>query len=397
MGIVSTISRLPTAVLPRSTSRSRRRLLDPAAAGFLARTTGLSVDASFFVTNLASLAVLVSVGLSLILRQIRSVGFARAIVLSPMVLIRFREIYLPDCMHAALVALFFLLLVRGAWWYAMPLLFLMQVTRESTVLLTFVVVLVTLYHRNWKLAGTAVLCTLLGMGVVSRYGNQGQGNIHGANTVVYLVGKVPFNFLTNVCGVCMWTNTHAKNDPETYPNEPLVKYELPAWIPTGSSAKSASITLDPTLPLAHVRMLITILGIMPSLVLSVILWKRRHLVLDDGLSQVGLTALVYGTLAFLMSPILGTSVGRYLSYAWPLAWIAAPELLIRYFDADNRLIRRLAWLQAIASWIPLLLLESGVGDAPRNLVAIAVALPCHILAVKMLKQHRIFNDAGKIA
>ena len=190
-----------------------------------------------------------------------------------MVLIRFREIYLPDCMHAALVALFFLLLVRGAWWYAMPLLFLMQVTRESTVLLTFVVASVTLYHRNWKLAGTAVLCTLLGMGVVSRYGNQGQGNIHGANTVVYLVGKVPFNFLTNVCGVCMWTNTHAKNDPETYPNEPLVKYELPAWAPTGSMRQVGIYTLDPTLPLAHVRMLITILGIMPSLVLSVILWE----------------------------------------------------------------------------------------------------------------------------
>src|SRR4051794_24502340 len=44
------------------------RVLNPAVVGFVARTTGMSLDTAFFVTNVVSLAVLVSAGLSLILR-----------------------------------------------------------------------------------------------------------------------------------------------------------------------------------------------------------------------------------------------------------------------------------------------------------------------------------------
>ena len=91
-----------------------------------------------------------------------------------MLVTMFREIYMPDCMHAALVAVFFLLLARGAWLWAVPLLFFAQMTRESTVLLTFVLVLVAGYQRKWKLAVAAILVTLLAMVVVGRVTNQSQ-------------------------------------------------------------------------------------------------------------------------------------------------------------------------------------------------------------------------------
>ncbi len=190
------------------------RLLDPAISGLISRTTGLSLEASFYVVNVACLAVLLSAGLILIMGRVRSLGFVLSIVLTPILLYRFREVYLPDCMHAALAAVFFLALSRGFTWFAVPLLFLMQVTREATVLLTFFLVALSAYQRKWKLAGTAVLFTVLGIGFVGHFAKQGLGNIHEANELVYLVGKVPFNFLTNVCGVRMWTNTHAKNDPQ---------------------------------------------------------------------------------------------------------------------------------------------------------------------------------------
>src|SRR5262245_43158261 len=86
------------------------RVLRPVLAGFVAKATGLTIDQSFFVTNVVNLAVLVSAGLSLVWRHIRSWGFAVAIVLSPNLLSLFREIYMPDCMHAALAAVFFLAL-----------------------------------------------------------------------------------------------------------------------------------------------------------------------------------------------------------------------------------------------------------------------------------------------
>src|SRR3954451_2719216 len=83
------------------------RLLHPVVAGLLSRTTGVEVETAFFLTNLVSLAVLTWVGLTLILGKIRSLGLAAAIVLGPTILFRFREIYMPDCLHAAIAAVFF--------------------------------------------------------------------------------------------------------------------------------------------------------------------------------------------------------------------------------------------------------------------------------------------------
>jgi hypothetical protein len=365
------------------------RLLHPLVVRVLAQVTGVSVDAAFFTTNVASLAVLVSVGLILVLGQIRSVGLAAAIILCPMVLIRFREIYMPDCMHAAIAAVFFLLLRRGAWWYAMPLLFFMQLTRESTVLLTFFVAIVVMYHRKWKLAGAAVLCTLLAIGVVGRYAGEGQGNVHGASNLVYFVGKVPLNLLPNVFGVRIWTNTHAKVSPKAFPNEPLVTFELPAWLPSGSMNQIGIYSFEPAIPLATARMLLTFLGIMPSLVLVVLGWRRWQLVRDDGLSPVGQLSLSYGLAAYLLSPALGTAVGRYIFYGWPMTWIAAPELLVRYFNTNKKLIGQLTWLQAIACWTPLLLGTRALGTLSQNLISVAVALPCHVIAIKLLNRNRI--------
>ena len=109
---------------------------------------------------------------------VRSASLALAIVLCPMTLILFRDIYMPDCMHAGLAAVFFLLLARKGWWWAVPLLFFMQVARDSTVLLTFALVVVGAYHRMWKMAIAAVLFIVLGIGVVNHVASRGQSNIH---------------------------------------------------------------------------------------------------------------------------------------------------------------------------------------------------------------------------
>jgi hypothetical protein len=368
------------------------RVLHPAFAGFLSRTTGLSVDASFFVTNVMCLAVLVRVGISLVLRQVPSVQLAMAIVLAPVVLLEFREIYMPDIMHAAFAAVFFLLLVRGALWYAVPLLFLMQVTRESTLLLTFFVFLFAAYHRKFWFAGAAIVFTILGMGVVSRVAGEGQGNVHGASALVYFVGKVPFNALPNLFGVQIWTNTHAKNDPETFPDEPLVTFDLPSWLPSGSMRQVGIYKFNLVTPLTTLRIFMNYLGIVPSLVFLAMFWKRWRLTRQDELSFASQIALAYGVTSYLLVPFLGASIGRYVAYAWPMAWVATPELLARNFDTNHRFIGRLASLQAIACWTPLLLKVCGVALAPLNVISIAVAIPCHAIAVKLLRRTRIAAD-----
>ena len=372
------------------------RVLHPAVAGFVSRTTGLSLDAAFFLMNVISLAVLVSAGMIFILGRIRSLRLAMAILLTPMTLFLFREIYMPDCMHAALAAVFFLLLARGAWLYAVPLLFLMQVTRESTILLTFFVVLAAAYQGKWKLAVTAILFTALGMGVVSRAAHRGLGNIHESNTLVYLVAKVPFNLVTNITGLRTWTDTHAKNDPAYFHGEPMFSFDLPDWLPRGAMRQMGIYNWDPDIPLMVFRIMLAHLGIIPAVVFAVIVWKRWRLVRDDGLSLIGIVALTYGVASYLLIPCLGTAISRYISYAWPLAWIAAPELLARYYKTSDQLIVKLTWLQVIVSWMPLLR-KLGVASMPLNIMAIAVALPCHIIAIKLLRQNRITHDDGDLS
>jgi hypothetical protein len=300
----------------------------------------------------------------------------------------FREIYMPDCMNAAFVAVFFLLLAQGKWLWAAPLLFFAQMARESTVLLTFVLALVAGYQRKWKLACAGILVTLLAIGVVGRVTSQSQKSIHETNTLVYMVGKVPFNFFTNICGIRMWTNTHAKNDPSLYPNPPLLSIELPAWVPTGAMRQVGVYSIEPTLPLSVARAFLTLFGVTVSLTLLVICWRRQHVLRDDAVSLAGVLGLTYGLFAYLLGPSIGASFGRLIAYGWPMAWVASPELLARYFNCNNQLTRRFAWLQVITCWTPLLLKVVGLPAVATDLVAIAVAIPCHVMTIKMLKQNR---------
>jgi hypothetical protein len=240
----------------------------------------------------------------------------------------------------------------------------------------------------WKMAVAAILVTVLGVVVVGRVASEGRSNIHDANTLVYLVGKVPFNFLTNVCGLKMWTNTHAKNDPDGFPNEPLLSFELPSWVPTGSMRQVGIYRIAPEIPLMLARIMLTWFGIMPSVVLLVIVWRRWRLAREDALSFSGQLSLTYGSLAFLLGPCIGASIGRLVGYAWPLAWVAAPELLVHYFNTSKRLIGQLTGLQATACWTPLVLKQVGVAEIPADLVSVAVALTCHVVAFKILRRNR---------
>jgi hypothetical protein len=277
--------------------------------------------------------------------------------------------------------------------WATPLLFIAQMTRESTVLLTFVLALVAGYQRKWKFAVAAVLVTLLAMVAVARVTNQSRKSIHETNTLVYMVGKVPFNFFTNICGIRMWTNTHAKNDPSLYPNPPLFQVELPAWMPVGAMRHVGVYSIEPAIPLSVARAFLTLFGVTISVVLLVIYWRRRKVLREDGLSQAGVLALTYGLFAYLLGPLIGASYGRLIAYGWPMAWIATPELLARYFNTSDRLIRQFTWLQVIACWTPFVLKEFGVPNVATDFLALAVAVGCQVLAIKALRQNRVVAAA----
>ena len=119
-------------------------------------------------------------------------------------------------------------------------------------------------------------------------------------------------------------------------------------------------SIEPAIPLSVARAFLTLFGVTISVVLLVICWRRQQVLREDGLSQAGVLALTYGLFAYLLGPLIGASFGRLIAYGWPMAWVAAPELLARYFNTSDRLIRQFTWLQVIACWTPLLLKAFGV-------------------------------------
>jgi hypothetical protein len=370
------------------------RVLNPAVSGFISRTTGWSIHTSFFLTNLVLTTIWVAIGLQWTIRRTGSIALALAIVLTPMTLYYAREIYGSDCVHAGLTAIFFLLIAKGLFWFAIPLLFVLQLARDSTLLLTFVFVLVSAYRRKWGFAIAAVLFTALGVGVVGQIAKQGKSNIHEQGTLVYLVGKVPFNFFTNVCGLRMWTNTHAETLPQGYPNEPLVKIQLPDWMPTGKMRQVGIYEIDWLGPSRCASVMSTLFGVTTVIPLFVIVRRRWRLVRDDGLSFVALLSLVYGVCAFLIGPCLGAGYLRLTSHGWPLAWIAAPELLAHYFNLspnNKRFTGQLIWLQVICAWPPFVLQELGMHFEYAFLIALAIAIPCYVLAWRLLRRNWAFE------
>ena len=366
------------------------RILLPWIARQLRSGLGLALEDAFRLVGMLGLVTLVASVVWLMQPHLNQVTIAAAILVTPAFLALHREIFLSDGLHAALIAACLLALHHQRWVTGLVLLFLLQLTRESTLLFSCFLIGVWAVQRKWKPAAGAGLATVAGMAVVGGLAGAGQSNIHQTNPIVYMLAKIPFNFLTNVCGVRMWTNTHAAYNQTAYADPPMVFWDLPTWFPTGSVHQIGIYKLDLSYPLWVTATWLTLFGVLPTLVLLVFRRRSRHLLRDRGLSFPVLVAALYGTTCFLIGPLLGAGVERLVTYGWPCFWIAVPALLHRYFSLDSGPCNRLAILHSVACWTPFVARRLGIDD--RTLVAavsLAIAVPCH--AATLLLARRTFD------
>src|SRR5580698_7295772 len=177
------------------------RILGPAMAGWLGRITGLGVDTGFLLLGVVCLiALLILVARLLWSWQAGIVIFA-AIFLMPFWVDIFHDYYLPDLLHAAILAAILLCLLFGHVGSAMLLLFPAYLARESTVLVAICLVFACWRRIRLRFAVIWVLA-LLCAGLVSRhYGQSGPASVHGLSGVTYILGKLFWSFFKNVLGV----------------------------------------------------------------------------------------------------------------------------------------------------------------------------------------------------
>ncbi len=339
------------------------RILGAAAAGWLGRVTGLGVDRGFFLFGIGCLMVLLILMMRLLWSWRSSTVVFAAIFLMPFWVDLFHDYYLPDLLHATLLAALLLSLVSGRITVAMLLLFPAYVARESTQLIVLCLVLAAWRRLPTRAVAAGVLAVVAGALVSRHYGNLGAPGAQGVGTASYLLGKAGWSFFHNILGLPLWSNV-------------LPECRSPFWVaalPHGYHFGAVRIIgLCPPSAWGPARVLLSwfgIFGIGPALGIAFF----RPLLASAGASRAsvpshipgdsaaeGLTiayrfSVIYGLISLLLAPLLGASTDRLVEYAWPFFFVALPIFLVGH----PRLVRgighsRAGWLLAlhlVVSWI----------------------------------------------
>ncbi len=256
-----------------------------------------------------------------------------------------RDATLPDVHAAAWLATVLALTAWRAWW-ALPVLVLAIVCRESLALVGPVLAIMAWRQGRRRLAFGALVATAVGLGLVSSV--TGDGNIHHLRGWLYLPAKSAFNLLRNVLGLEPWTSTR-----DSW--ERVWTWQLPAWIPAGEITEVGFCGFRPLRPAWLLTSLVCWFGVAPGWLLG----RRRTVARCWAEAPLwAQVALVYGVLAALLTPAEGTQVWRLFGYAWPAVWLALPAL------AGGPRERRLTILIAhwLAGWVLPLLAWRWSGD-----------------------------------
>jgi hypothetical protein len=300
------------------------RTLGPAIAGALGRWTGAGVDTGFLMAGVICLIALITLLSALLWSWRAPAAIFAAIFFMPFWADIFHDYYLPDLLHAAILAAMLLLLLFGSVGSALLLLFPAYLTRESTALVAICMVF-ALWRRThlWKaLLGAVAMSAAV---LLSRhYGAAGAGTVHGMGGGGYILGKLVWSFFKNVLGLPLWSNTLPECNPIWGPARLLL-----AWF--------------------------GIFGIGPALLL--VLWRKMISPAPPlrteppGKAVVFRFSTVYGLTCVLLAPLLGASADRLVEYSWPIYFVVLPWLLVSACDTRHS---RLTWilpLHLLTGWV----------------------------------------------
>jgi hypothetical protein len=306
------------------------RILGPATAGWLGRVTGLGVDTGFLLLGIVCLVALIALIAGLLWSWRAPIAIFAGVFLMPFWVDIFHDYYLPDLLHATILAAILLCLLFGHTGLALLLLFPAYLARESTLLLALCLIFACWRRIPLRSAGIGLLAMAAGVLVSRHYGHSGPATVHGLGGGAYILGKFVWSFFKNVLGLPLWSNTL----PEC----------SPTWVtalphPLGAIRRVG--VCQPSL-WGPGRLLLAwfgIFGIGPAL--AIVLWRRmvpalsgqgRDPKLTPGMVIVFRFCVVYGVISILMTPLLGASVDRLVEYGWPFYFVVLPWFIFAYYN-----------------------------------------------------------------
>jgi hypothetical protein len=355
------------------------RQLGPLIVRGLAALTHVSLYHCFFALGVVSLLTVAVITGWLLLE--RGAGWLALVATGGLYFWTaiFGGFMLPDTFGAALLAVFLLCLWREQFAWSALLLFPMFVARESTVLVLACLLIVGWRRLSWATKGLAVVSSAAGMLVVKHLTVHALSNRENISPLLYMLGKVPWNFCSNVLGMGPWMTTFT-----TFCPVPRWTMHLPAGLHIGAARVVGLCGWDITW---HPRLILIVLcsfGLLPMLTLyllryhSASLWSRKFFVQF---------CVVFGTVSFLMAPLLGRTIERLYLYSWPLFLLITPVAAAQVFQR-----KRIPWavflpIHLATAWLDGLLFASWEQASVLRAWTLCVVVIClNLLAWRMLRR-----------
>lgn len=364
------------------------RILYPLIVGNFSEITKLTLNDSFLVINALALIAFIAT-ITIILKSTTSYSIiALPLLFSPFLLFLFSGYYLPELFYASLLSLFIVCIIYHKYYHSLILLFLLLLTRENTVILSLSLVAISVWKSQKMFALVTIIVTILGLTITYLAALQGGPNVHNLNPFFYMVFKIPANFLNNVMGLRLWTDTLAAN-PITAANfsqNPLISVMLPKWLQLGGIHKIgiSPFTIEP--PIYTIECLLTIFGVAPSLLFVDLKSHYQELKTNNyGM----LIILLYGVFSFIIGTSSGADTYRLISYGWPAFIIATPILIYKHYSLDLNSICLLFIIHSFICWMPWIFTAIINNYILCNTLIIVCAIIFHYLAIRELRKARV--------
>ena len=259
------------------------------------------------------------------------------------------------------------------------ILFLLFLTRESTIILGLIFIVVSWFRSKKILALAALIIVMISFYTTSAIGSIGQPNIHQLSGLVYLPLKFIYNFAANIFGIKLWVNTYTSC-------EPLFRFNLPAFSQLGAISEGGFCGFDFSLPLYTLLTLLTIFGIGPLLLFCFL--RKRHKKIFQEFSFWAVVALVYGLMHYFIGVFAGTGIQRIVGYSWPAFLLVMPLLIQKFFISDKKFIIKLSLIQLLVAWLPFVVYRAG-SSGFFAVTAILLAVAGYFWAFRLIKNRII--------
>ena len=289
------------------------RQLGPAVVRFLSWALHWPVERAFVLEGTISMIVLVAVVYLLMMRTTAPRWILAAVAVVPFWPQLYFGLGLPDLWYAAMIAIFLMLLAQRHFLAAAFMMLPLMLSRESTSLVLVCFLIAGWRPLGWRGRLLALGSALAGTVFIQHLTAHNPGNREHLPQSVYMLSKIPWNFMRNVLGIIPWSNVYPQLCRAPVWQHSLELGPIHAIGVCGISENQSIMALFE---------LTTVFGLLP--LLTIFLWWRSRR--QKGRSLLLNFCLLYGGVSVLLSPLLGAGVGRLLGYSWPFCLVALPLL-----------------------------------------------------------------------